>query len=168
VPQAQSTLDQARAAGAARYLASRLQQARLEAVRRSTDVGFQFVSTGGGYTFRLFLDGNGNGIRSADIHDGIDVPIGPAEHLADRFAGVAFGLRAGLPPLDPGGPPPAGDPIKLGVSDILSFSALGSSSSGSLFLLGRGDRQIVLRVFGATGKVRLLTVAGQARAWTPL
>jgi hypothetical protein len=168
VPQAQSSLDHARAAGAARYLAGRLQQARLEAVRRSADVGFQFVSDGGSYTFRLFLDGDGNGIRSADIRDGIDVPIGPVERLADRFAGMAFGIRPGLPPLDPGGPQPSGDPIKLGVSDILSFSALGSSSSGSVFLLGRGDRQIVLRIYGATGKVRLLAAAGQARVWTPL
>ncbi len=168
VPQVFVAVDRARATGAARYLAGRIGEARLEAVRRSADVGFQFTADGDGYLVTLYLDGNANGIRSADIRDGTDAQIAAVDRLPDRFPGVDFGLSPGLPPLDPGAPSPSGDPIKLGVSDILSFSPLGSSSSGTLFLRGRGGVQLALRMYGPTGKARLLELRRPAATWDPL
>src|SRR5207253_7762094 len=65
------------------------------------------------------VDGNGDGVRTADITKGIDRRVGAIECLPDNYVGVDFGLLPGLPPLDPGGPAPGSDPIKLGNSDLL-------------------------------------------------
>ena len=134
---------------------------------RSADVGLVFTKDSRGYTFTAYRDGDGNGIRSADIQSGVDVPISAPARLADDFRGVDFGLLAGVPALDAGGSPPTGDPIKFGSSKILTFGPLGSSSSGSVYILGHGAHQLVLRVYGATGKVRTLELNRSSGTWTP-
>ena len=96
-------LDDYRAAGAARLVATRLQQARMEAVRRSATVAVRFVDAG---EFASYLDGNGNGVLTAEIRDGIDPRIGSPERLDMNFAATSFGTVPGLPPVDSGGTPP--------------------------------------------------------------
>src|SRR3977135_353109 len=56
-PQLLAAVDDVRAAGAVRYLSTRLQQARMEAVGRSADVGLQFVQTSDGYAYAVYVDG---------------------------------------------------------------------------------------------------------------
>jgi len=166
-PQLLASVDEQRAAGAVRYIATKLQQSRMEAAARSASVGWQFVSTTNGYTYAPYLDGNGNGIRSRDIQDGIDPEIGPLERLPNHFAGVDFGVLPGLPPVDPGGTAPGTDPIKLGSGNILTFTPLGTSSSGSLYLRGRRNAQYVIRILGETGKTRVLKFDPNVRQWKP-
>jgi type II secretory pathway pseudopilin PulG len=168
IPQTATIVDDYRALGAARYVAGRLQRARFDAIARGTAIGIQFSASEGAYTMIPFADGNGTGILSADIRSGVDPPIGPPEHLADHFSGVDFGLVSGLPPVEPGTSAPVGDPIKLGASDILSFSSLGSSSSGSLYLHGPGARQYVIRIYGSTGKVRVMKFDRSSETWMRL
>jgi hypothetical protein len=157
-------LDDYRTAGAARYLAGRLQALRIEAAMRSADVGLRFVATGQTFLFTPFADGNGNGVRALDINHAVDRPIAAAEQLADRFPGVDFGTLPGLPGVD-GGAPPGTDPIKLGSSNILSFSPSGTSSSGSLYIKGQ-RAQYVVRIYGETGKIRLLKFLAGANQWS--
>ena len=160
-----AAVDDVRATGAVRYLSARLQQARMEAVRRSVDVGIRFVETSNGYEYAVYVDGNGNGVRTADIDRGDDRRIGPVEHLTDHFPGVDFGVLPGLPAVDAGSAVPGTDPIKLGSSSILTFTAAGTSSSGSLYLLGRRSLQYVVRVLGETGKTRVLKFDVRAHEW---
>ena len=103
-PQLLAAVEDVRAAGAVRYLATKLQQARMEAIARGADVGWQFVASEGGYRYAPYIDGNGNGIRTRDIQRGADPRIGGVERLTDHFAGVDFGVVSGLPPPDSGGP----------------------------------------------------------------
>jgi prepilin-type N-terminal cleavage/methylation domain-containing protein len=163
-----ATVDDARAIGATRYLSSRLQHARMESVMRSADVGLRFVPAGKGYSYTTYVDGNGNGIRTVDILSGVDWPLRPAERLPDFFYGVDFGVLPGLPPVESGGAPPGADPVKVGASNILTFSAIGSSSSGSLYLLGQSGAQYVIRIFGVSGKTRVLKFNSQTYKWKPL
>ncbi len=135
---------------------------------RSTDVGIQLVAEVGGYTMTCYLDGNANGVRKADILDGTDPIAGTTERLAERFRGVDFGLPPGLPPVDPGTSAPAGDPIKFGSTDIVTFTPFGSSSSGSLFLAGPGGGVAIVRLYGLTGKVRALEFDRSSSTWKPL
>ena len=167
VPPVLRALDDYRATGAARYVATRLQRARMEAVHRSADTAIRFVPTAAGYAFAVYVDGNGNGVLSRDIASNIDQPLGPPERLSDSFTGVDFGVEPDLPAVDPSASPPGSDPIRLGASDMASFSASGTSSSGSLYVRG-ATKQLVVRVFGETGKTRILVFDGQARQWKPL
>jgi type II secretory pathway pseudopilin PulG len=168
LPQLLAAMDDNRAAGAARYMATRLQQTRMEALGRSTHVALRFSQTDGAYSYGVYVDGNGDGVRSQDITQGIDRQLGAMERLPDQFAGVDFGLLPGLPPVDPGGAAPGTDPIKLGSSNFLSFSAVGTSSSGSLYIRGRRSTQYVVRVFGDTARVRVLKFDGRTQRWTAL
>jgi type II secretory pathway pseudopilin PulG len=167
IPQLLGAADDLRAAAAVRYLSTRLQQTRMDAVSRSINVGWQFVSTTTGYTYAPYRDGNGNGLRSQDIQGGVDLRLGPIERLTDYFAGVDFGAIAGLPAVEPDGFAPGTDPISLGSSKILTFTPLGTSSSGSIYVRGRHNAQYVLRILGETGKVRLLKFDPRARQWKP-
>src|SRR5882762_4823966 len=71
-PQVLAGIEDNRTAGAARYLASRLQHIRIEALGRSTHVALRFSQTGGRYSYGVYVDGNGDGVRSLDITQGID------------------------------------------------------------------------------------------------
>ncbi len=166
-PQLAYSVDDVRAAGAVRYVATKLQQARTDAVARSSSVGWQFVAIGDGYEYARYTDGNDNGVRSRDIAEGIDARIGAPERLRDRFAGVEFDAVPNLPPVEPGGTPPGSDPIRLGSSNILTFTPLGTSSSGSLYIRGRRNIQYAIRVDGETGRVRILKYDPRTARWGP-
>ena len=167
VPQVLANVDDTRASGAVHYLTTKLNQARMEAVARSRDVGLQFVAVGGAYSYTVYSDGNADGIRTRDIQSGSDARIAAPEHLPDRFTGVDFGVLPGLPAVDSSSTPPGSDPIKLGSSNILTFTALGTSSTGSLYVRSRGGAQWVIRVTGETGKVRVLKYDPRLRQWKP-
>jgi type II secretory pathway pseudopilin PulG len=168
VPQLSSTADDDRALGAVRFLATRLQETRMDAIMRSVDIGFQFVQSDGRYVYAAYADGNGNGIRTADIAGGVEARLVPQERLSDRFPGVDFGVLPGLPGVEGDATPPGTDPIKLGTSRILTFTPSGTSSSGSLYVLGRRDRQFVLRIAGDTAKIRVLRYDVRNRQWKAL
>ena len=161
-------LDEWRTHGAARYIASRMYQARMEAAVRSADTAVRFEPTGSGYRYVTVVDGNRNGIRNIDVDSGADRPVQPAEQLENKFPGVQFGALAGLPSVDPYGTAPGSDPIRLGANDTVTFTALGSSSPGSVYIRGRGSVQYVVRIFAETGKIRVLKFHAASRQWTQL
>jgi len=165
-PQLLSGLDDYRTAGAARYVSARMQRARMDAVKHSAEVAVQFTQVGTGYLFAVYRDGNDNGVRTKDIQSGADPLVGSAERLPDHFTAVDFGVQLGLPAVD-GGAPPGNDPIRLGPSNLASFSSGGTATSGSVYVRGR-HAQYVVRVFGITGKVRVLKFDRVANQWKPL
>jgi hypothetical protein len=167
VPQISTSLDEFRAAGAARYVSSRLYRARMEAVMRSTSVAIQFSRAGSGYAYAAYRDGNGNGVLTGDIKAGVDRRVSALESLPDHFTGVDFGAIPGLPPIDPGATAPADDPIRLGAGSILAFSSRGTASSGTLYVRGRHS-QYAVRVYGDTGKSRILKFHPRAHRWSPV
>ena len=155
-----------RAAGAARYMAARLQRARAEAIARGANVALSFTSAGDRIGFRAFLDGNRNGVLSADIADGVDVEVTPMDDLAS-FPGVSFGMMPGL--VAPDGEVLSGaDPIRFGAARLASFTPRGTATSGSLYISGAGLEQYVVRVYGDTGKTYILRFDVGRRAWMPL
>jgi type II secretory pathway pseudopilin PulG len=163
IPQTLATLDTFRAIGATRYFSTRLYRARSEAVMRSADVALRFVHGDGGHAFAVYIDGNRNGVRAVDIDHGIDRQIGAVERLGDSFPGVDFGAIPDLPPVDEGALAPGADPIRLGSSDSITFTAMGTATPGSLYIRSRRGAQFVIRIFGQTGKTRILQF--NVRAW---
>ena len=167
VPHSVAALDETRTAGAARYIAMRLQRARTEAIARSTNVGVKFTLVNGRYSYGVYVDGNGNGVRTAEIASGIDAELVAPERLADQFPSVDFGALPGLPAVDAGGTPPGDDPVRLGASNLASFSAQATATSGSIYI--RGQRaQYVVRVYGDTARTRILRFDTRTRQWRPL
>jgi hypothetical protein len=167
LPQTVASLDDFRAAGATRYVSSRLYRARMLAVMRSASVAIRFSRTPAGYSFTEYQDGNRNGVLTGDIKSGVDRRLGLPESLRDNFKDVEFGALPGLPAIDPGGTPPGDDPIRLGAGSILTFTARGTSSTGTVYIRGR-TAQYAVRIFGDTGKSRMLKFDTRAGRWSPL
>lgn len=164
VPLATSALDDMRTAMAARYLAGRILAARLDALQRSTCVGFRFEPSSADYLFSTYTDGNQNGIRTTDIASGVDPIDATGERLADRFASVRFGLAAAVPDLDGVRQMTDTDGVRIGSPKILTLSPDGTASSGTVYL--RGARaQYAVRVLGATGRTRVFHYQRGANQW---
>lgn len=167
VPQGLRALDDFRTKTAARYLAQRLADARIAAIKRSTTVGLRFEPGSPDYRVSMVVDGNHNGLRTVEITRGVDVTVTPAETLDTHFGGVAFGILAGVPDAD-GQPAGSGDGVRTGASKLLSMNPDGTSSSGTLYVHGRDCSQYAVRVFGTTGRVRILKFDCALRRWTDL
>ena len=163
VPAAQGGLDELRTRTAARYLAGRMAAMRMDAVKRSTCLGLRFVPRGSDYRYTLYMDGNGNGIRSADIAAGVDAGAGPAEGMADKFPGVTLGLIAGYPDADGVGGT-GSDGVRIGSARILTLSPDGTATAGTLYLHGRRS-QFAVRILGTTGRVRVLQYLAASGTW---
>jgi type II secretory pathway pseudopilin PulG len=164
VPLAHSSVDRSRALGAASYVAGRLAAARFEAVRRSACVAIRFSQQPDGYRLQTYVDGNRNGVRTADISSGIDVPLTASERLDYHFSGVEFGIQPNVTGIDPG-PFNASDPIQIGSTTLLSFSPTGTSTSGTLFIRGLRGNQFAVRILGATGRTRILEFNAGKNVW---
>lgn len=164
VPQGLRALDDVRTRGAARYLAQRLGDARLDAIKRDISEGLRFEPGIPDYRVSTILDGNGNGLRTADLQNGIDRALTPAELLNSHFSGVAFGILDGIPDAD-GQPSDGSDGVRVGVSKMLSMNPDGTSSSGTLYVHGSGRSQYAVRIFGVTGRVRVLRYDQVAGRW---
>lgn len=163
LPITADALDALRTQDAARYLAARIVNGRMDAIKRSTRIGLRFEAGPGDYTYRPFIDGNWNGIRTADITSGVDRPLGPPERLGDNFTGVHFGLMPGLPDAD--GQPGAGiDGVRIGAARILTTGPDGTATAGTLYVRGR-NAQYAVRVLGPTGRVRVMQYLKGERKW---
>ena len=166
IPQMAAGLDDQRTLIAARYVAARFQRARMEAVMRSSIVAVQFTQTARGYALAEYVDGNRNGVLAVDMQSGVDWRRGAIEHLPDQVPGVDFGAAPGLPALDPGGTPPGGDPIRLGVANRASFSPVGTATPGTVYIRGRNGAQYAVRILGETGRTRIVKFA--RGRWRPI
>jgi hypothetical protein len=143
-------------------------RARSTAVARNRNVGLKFRMNGPRHEWTLYFDGNGNGIRSSEITSGVDPAIGVYVPWSrnDVLPGIMTGTR--VP--DPGNPggylDRIDDPIRFNNSDICSFSGMGESTPGSVYLWDGRDRMAVVRVFGGTGRIRTLYYRRGERGWT--
>ena len=155
VPLTTSAVEEMRTSMAARYLEGRIMEARMLAVKRSASVALRFEAVGRGYAFAEYLDGNGNGVRSAEIAAGIDPQLAPRQFLHEQFPAVVFGLRANVPDVDGARMTSDSDGIRVGSSRILTLGPDGTATSGTLYLHGRRG-QYAVRVLGATGRTRVL------------
>jgi Tfp pilus assembly protein FimT len=168
VPVIGGTLDRERVMVGARYLAGQVQRARLEALRRGASVAVRVDIVGERATTRLFADGNGNGVLQRDIDRGVDVALTGVDWLADHAQDVSFRINQEVPEIDGNGSlSPGSDPLRIGNTALVTFSPLGSSTGGSLYVSATKGPQFAIRLYGATGRVRVLMFDAQARQWQP-
>ncbi len=116
--------------------------------------------------FASYDDGNGNGIANADITKNIDRRyFGPAV-VMPSFHTASISL---LPKTirDPDGDKllPTDNALQFGVSTICSFSQLGGGTPGTVYISDGIDHLYAVRVYGATGKVRMLRYDDGKQKW---
>ena len=149
--------------GAGRVFKGEFLRARSIAVRTGAYSAIRFEPGPGGPSYSIYVDGNYNGVLSADIASGKDRRVaGPILLNAG-----ASDVRVGINPNVPNIPPETGyldpeDPIRFGPSNILSFSPLGTATPGTFYLAGE-TLQAAVRVTGGSARVRLMVCRG--RKW---
>src|SRR5258706_3444284 len=138
LPAAAMLRDGGRAAAGARTMATLLSAQRWKSVAGHRVRGLQFRRDASGWTWREVADGNGNGLRTADILRGIDPVLSPDDALGRQVQDVTLGFPPGGPyPEAPPGTQTLGvgdDPVRFGRSTLVSFSPVGSASSGTLYV----------------------------------
>lgn len=153
---------------AAAEAATTLRLARMTAVRSRTYVAVRFERRGGTVTWAMYGDGDGDGVRARDVRSGVDPELQAPLPLRRTGGSVDLGFPPGKPPRDPSGRGRLGrldDPIRFNRSDMASFSPLGASTPGSLYFTD-GKRQLaVVRVFGVTGKVKVMAYDPESEEW---
>ena len=168
VPVIGGTLDRERTIIGAQYLAAQLHRARLESLRRARAVAVRMEVIGDRTQWRLFEDGNGNGVLQRDIERGIDVPLTPPGWLDDQARDISLRINQEITDVSGGSAlAPGDDPLRIGNTSLVTFSPHGSASSGTMYIAAQQGPQMAIRVFGATGRVRVLMFDARARQWHP-
>jgi len=154
---------------AAAELEGALRSTRSLAIRLDTEVAVKFRPRADGtYTWAVYRDGNGNGVLNRDITSGIDPLVTRPQVLEELGKRMRFGFPPGPPARDPGDPSKRltpSDPIRFNQSDLASFGPLGTSTPGSLYVTDGQSRLMAVRVFGRTGKVKIIAYDFDAETW---
>ncbi len=166
VPLTAQAADAAAARAAAAYLAGRVRQAHLQSVagNRTTAVVFDQRAEGG-WALRRCSDGNGNGVRRAEMAAGDDPCQTPTQEFAGLFPGTSLTLAPNTPDLDGEGGTTAG--VRFGRSAMASCSPLGSCTPGTLYLRSARGQQFAVRVSASAGRTRVWRFDSGIQQWTP-
>ena len=168
VPVIGGTLDRERTIIGAQFLAGQLQRARLGSLKRGRSVAVRVEVIEDRTQLRLFMDGNGNGVLQRDIDRGIDVPLTPAGWLDDQARDISLRINQDVTEVSGSATLERGDdPLRIGNTSLVTFSPLGSATSGTLYVAAHTGPQMAVRVFGATGRVRVLIFDAPTRQWHP-
>lgn len=160
VPVFRARFADAHIVGAGQQFRSHFRLAWSTAVRSGVYTGIRFERLEDGRVFySVYSDGNANGVRSADIASGVDSRIAGPYPLSGGAPSVRVGINPGVPNMPPASGELSGDPVRFGVSDILSFSPLGTATPGSFYLAG-DSAQAAVRVNGGSARVRLMLWRG--------
>ena len=154
---------------AAHEVAGALREARSLAIRHGCAVAVRFYPEPHRVGFAHFIDGDGDGVRNADIRGGVDRALGPHRWFAHVGGRVGFGFPAGVRPRDPGDPgrrlDRLEDPIRFNASELASFNSLGGGTAGSVYLTDGRDRLTAVRLLGVTGRLRILRWDRRTDSW---
>jgi prepilin-type N-terminal cleavage/methylation domain-containing protein len=140
--------------------------ARSRAITRGLNAGLRFSQDAGVWQFAVYDDGDGDGIRSEDIARNIDTLLAPPRPVLRETSLATIGVLSRTI-IDPDGDrlTPTSSPVQFGRSQICSFSPLGESTPGTVYVTDRSGDIYAVRVFGASAKIRVLRYDPTRRRW---
>lgn len=154
---------------AAREISTEFYALRFQAVAENRAYGLWFRQNAGGWSWQRVRDGNGNGLRTAELRGGVDETLTTSFVPQDKRGTAFLGFVPGGP--FPGVPPrrrrllPGPDPVRFGSSNIVSFRGNGHASSGTLYLTDGQERMLAVVLYGRTGRVRVWQFDRRKGVW---
>jgi type II secretory pathway pseudopilin PulG len=155
--------DAKRTRDGAAFLAGQFRLARQRAALTSRNVAVVFDEQSGDFFWRLCEDRDRDGVSRADITSQVDVCEAPPEPLSSRFSGVLVAYGPDVPSPDGELGVPA---LRFGPAQMAVFTPTGTSSGGTVAILGPGSNQFAVRVSGVTGRTRILRFDPGSRGWS--
>lgn len=170
VPAGADLLSSARAEAGAREMAVTFQALRFRSVALRKYRGLLFERRGPEWVYFEVEDGNGNGLRTAEVRSGTDRTVSGPHRLGERVERASPGFPPGgpYPEVPPGRAPmdESSDPVRFGSSDLISFSPAGSASSGTLYVTDRRNGLAAVVLYGPTARVRVWRFDSGSRRWS--
>lgn len=153
---------------AAAELRTQFHLTRSRAIARNVNCAMKFLLLGGQWHFAVYEDGDGDGVRSDDIKSGKDRLVVRPRVVLPTSNAVTIGLLD-IEIEDPDGDPlpPTESPVVFNKSAMCSFSGLGQSTSGTIYITDRGRDLYAVRVSGSTAKIRVLRYVRETGKWRP-
>ena len=147
-------------AAATSELRSIFHHVRTIAVAHDRNVAVKFQQEAKDWTWAVYEDGDGDGVRNDDIQRGRDRQIQRPRRFQHRPAII------GLPRSPVPDPFAAGKqlqdrlPVRFGTSTLCSFSRDGQATNGSIVLTD-GTKAVIVQVSGAAGRIGVLRWNGK-------
>jgi len=150
---------------AAEQLRNIFRLTRQRAITSGHNVGVKFIA-GREWTYAVYEDGDGDGVRNDDIDRRIDRRLSGPAVLMPSFHIATIGLLQ-TTVKDPDGDAlkPDASPVQFGRSTICSFSPMGSSTPGTVYLIDGGGQLWAARCTGNGGRVRVLRYDSSRKKW---
>ncbi len=150
---------------AAEQLRNIFRLTRQRAITSGHNVGVKFIA-GREWTYAVYEDGDGDGVRNDDIDRRIDRRLSGPAVLMPSFHIATIGLLQ-TTVKDPDGDAlkPDASPVQFGRSTICSFSPMGSSTPGTVYLIDGGGQLWAARCTGNGGRVRVLRYDSNRKKW---
>ncbi len=153
-----------RVQGAADEIALVVSALRVRSAAAGQAFGVRFRARPPDLDWDIVRDGDGDGIRAADIRRGVDAIVAGPHALAADYPGVHVGLPVGIRP-PAGGTLPA-DGVAFGRADLLAIHPGGTTSSGSVYLCDAWQSCAGVRLHGPTGRIAVWTRTSDRPEWT--
>jgi prepilin-type N-terminal cleavage/methylation domain-containing protein len=156
--------------GAVQEIRSVMRLGRSRAIARGMHSAIKFEKIGSTWYYALVDDMDGDGVRNDDIKKGIDIVVGPYKEVLSPGTDVAIAL----PSFDVRDPdtkkiiPKNASPVRFNASTLCSFGPRGGGTAGSIFLTNRHHDVAMVRVTGATGRVRAILYRREEGTWGSL
>jgi type II secretion system protein H len=169
VPQWQSLRRRAAVRAAANEIRSIFRIARSRAIARGANAGVKFTRGAYDWQYAVYDDGDGDGVRNDDIQRGVDRRVTAPRYMIRGPELASISIPASVR-VDPDGAlmPAGASPVQFGTSTICSFSPLGESTPGTIYLADAAGLAYAVRVFGGSAKVRVLRYDAPRRRWEQL
>ena len=138
------------------------QRTRIMAITHDRNVAIRFRPVGALWSWTVYEDGDGDGVRNDDITKGIDFAIAPPRIF--QYPPVRVGVPS-TTVIDPMTGQPLGLrlPVRFGTSQLCSFSREGEATNGSVVLTD-GERATIIKIEGRSAHINVLRWDG--KKWT--
>lgn len=134
---------------------------RTLAIARDRNVAIRFRAEERGWTWTVYEDGDGDGVRNDDIQKGKDRQILPTRRFQYGPAGIGLPSSPVSDPLAAGKKLQARPPVRFNASMLCSFSRQGEVTNGSV-VLSDGTHATIVRLHGTSGRIEVWRWNGKA------
>lgn len=147
-------------------LRNELHDARARAIASNRWTAIRFTEFEREWFVELYEDGDDDGVRTPDIRNGVDRMLRSSRRVRAAEGTATLAIPYAFRSPDGDAIAAGSSPVRFGVSRLCSFSPLGESSAGTLYLANRQGDLFAIRVSGGGGRIRVQRYIREAGTWS--
>lgn len=154
---------------AAAEIRAMFRAARSRAITRGANTAIKFTKGAYDWQYSIYDDGNGNGVHSDEIAKGVDRRVTGPRYIVHDVDLASISIPSSVK-VDPDGAsmPASASPVQFGTSSMCSFSPVGESTPGTIYLADAAGLAYAVRVSGGTARVHMVRYDPAKKRWEKL